>query len=145
MHRYTRPAPWEELDHTADAGVIVHGDSPEQALARLVLAFAELVSGGGEVREERELSLEVEAGDRAAMAVDVLRELLYRFDAEGAIPASCEIRDFDPARGARLGVGVGPYDPALHAEGIELKAVTLHEARFEREGEGWTAQIVFDI
>ena len=103
------------------------------------------MAGGASVREERELDIRVQPGDRAAIAVDVLRKVLFRFDSERLIPASCETRLFDPDRGAEVVVGVGLYDPDRHAEGIELKAVTLHEARFEPEADGWIAQIVFDI
>ena len=145
MPRLSLPSPYEELDHTADVGVVVRGDDPEQTLARLVLALSQLLSGGGLVREERELRVKVEPADRAAMAVDVLREVLFLFDSERILPASAETLRFDPGQGGEVVVGVGPYDDAAHAEGLELKAVTLHEARFEREGAGWLAQIVFDI
>jgi SHS2 domain-containing protein len=139
------PQPYEELDHTADVGIIVRGDTAEQTLCRLVLGLADLLAGGASVREERELGVGAQPGDRAAMAVDVLREVLFRFDSERVIPASCETRGFDPEHGAEVVIGVGAYDPDQHAEGIELKAVTLHEARFEPEAQGWIAQVVFDI
>jgi hypothetical protein len=42
--RYTLPQPYQQLDHTADVGVVVHGDSPLEALARLVLAYASLAA-----------------------------------------------------------------------------------------------------
>lgn len=143
--RLTRPVPYEELDHTADAGVVVRGSSKEEALARLVLAYADLVAGGAPVDETSELTLAVEPGDLAAMAVDVLRELLFRFDTERVIPGSCAVLRLEPEQGAEVSAGVGEYDPERHAEGLALKAVTLHAARFEREGEGWVAQVVFDV
>lgn len=143
--RFRRPVPYEELDHTADAGVVVRGTSKEETLARLVLAFADLVTGGAPVEAGPELAIEVEAGDFAAMAVDVLRELLYRFDTQGLVPESCEVVRLDPERGGRVLVGAGAYDPERHAEGLALKAVTLHAARFEPEQRGWVAQVVFDV
>jgi SHS2 domain-containing protein len=145
VSRLTLPEPYQELDHTADVGVVVRGQSAEQTLCRLVLALSALLAGGGAVREERELVVEVAAAERAEMAIDVLRELLYRFDSERFLPSSCETLWFDPERGAQLLVGLGAYDPEAHAEGIELKAVTWHAARFEQEGGEWVAQIVFDI
>ena len=80
--------PYQELDHTADAGVMVEGSSAEETLARLVLSFGDMLAGGAEVHEDRELRIEVEPGDRAAMAVDVLRELLFQFDSAARVPAS---------------------------------------------------------
>jgi SHS2 domain-containing protein len=143
--RLRRPVPYEELDHTADAGVIVRGRTQEDALARLVLAYADLVTGGAPVASATDREIEVEPGDFAGMAVDVLRELLFRFETERWVPESCEVVHFDPARGARLVVGTGPYDPVAHADGLVLKAVTLHAARFEPEGGGWVAGVVFDV
>ncbi len=143
--RFRRPVPYQELDHTADAGVVVRGRSKEETLARLVLAFADLVTGGEPAAEAGDRSVVVEAGDLAAMAVDVLRELLYRFDTERLVPQSCEVLELDPEIGARVLVGAGSYDPERHAEGLALKAVTLHAARFEEDAGGWVAEVVFDV
>jgi SHS2 domain-containing protein len=143
--RYTRPQPFEELDHTADAGVIVRGANAEEALARLVLAFAELVTGGEPADTAGQIRFSTEPGDRAVMAVDVLRELLYRFESEGVVPLGVQVERFDPETGAEVSVETGRYDPERHAEGLVLKAVTLHQARFEPSADGWTASIVFDV
>jgi SHS2 domain-containing protein len=79
------------------------------------------------------------------MAVDVLRELLYRFEREGVIPSSAAVERFDPSSGAVVDVGFGRYDAERHAEGAVLKAVTLHEAAIERDGSAFRGRIVFDV
>lgn len=142
--RLRHPVPYEELDHTADAGVLVRGHSKEETLGRLVLAYADLVTGGAPLASGSDQVIEVEAGDLAGMAVDVLRELLFRFETERWVPESCEVALLDPERGARVVVGTGAYDPVAHANGLVLKAVTLHAARFEPEAGGWVAAVVFD-
>ena len=143
--RLALPQPYEDLDHTADVGVRVRGASPEEALARLVLAFAALAAGGGEVPAEREEVVAVEGGPGlAGSAVAVLRELLFRLATEGLVPAACEVRRLDGA-GAEVTVAFGRRDPARHGEGVDLKAVTWHAARLEREAHGWVGQVVFDI
>jgi len=139
------PQPFEELEHTADAGVRVRGRDPEETLGRLVLAFAALLTRGGAVREERRIVVTTEPAERAFMAIDVLRELLFRFDREGLVPASCSVERLDESEGTVIRVGVGPHDADAHAEGMELKAVTLHGARFEAEAGAWVAEVVFDV
>ncbi len=154
--RYALPQPYEDLGHTADVGVRVRGASAEEALARLALALGTLLAGlspeadatraGGRaapiVREER---LEIAGGPGlAGTAVALLRELLFRFATERLIPAAAEVRRA-AEDGAEAIVGVVRYDPARHAEGADVKAVTWHAARLEREGAGWVAQAVFDI
>ena len=125
----------------------MRGASAAEALGRLALAMSELLSGGAPVdaRPGEEAHLEVQGGpDLAGSAVALLRELLYRFATAREIAAAIEVARVDPA-GAEASVAFGPYDPARHAEGLDLKAVTRHAARLEREGGGWVAQAVFDV
>ncbi len=151
--RYTLPVPFEELDHTGDAGVRVRGRTAEEALARLVLAFADLVTLGVPAQSVSTRTIEVEPADRAAQAVDVLRELLFQLESHRLVPQACRVERFEPETGARVVVELGRYEPDLHGEGLVLKAVTWHEARFEHDesaagesrAEPWWAQIVFDV
>ncbi|HHH29386.1 MAG TPA: archease [Polyangiaceae bacterium] len=144
--RYDLPQPFDELDHTADVGVVVRGESERETMARLALAMSHLLTGGGPVAVRDEpVEVSVEAGDSVSMAVDLLRELLFRFDCDHEVVGACEVLRFDPAEGAALAVWLAPWDEDAHEEGTELKAVTLHEARFERVEDGWLAQVVFDV
>jgi SHS2 domain-containing protein len=152
MHRYTLPVPFEELDHTADAKLRVRGATPEETLARLVLAFASLVTGS--VPAEATLGgsskvVEVEPSELASLGVDVLRELFFELDAHRLVPVACCVERCDAERGARVLVDLGRLDPEKHAEGLVLKAVTYHDARFscdESEApEPWCAEVVFDV
>jgi SHS2 domain-containing protein len=144
--RLALPQPYEDLDHTADAGVRVRGETAEEALGRLALALADLLAGGGAVLEDAgEALVEVEGGpDLAGSAVALLRELLYRFATARTLPAAIEVVRVDAA-GAAARVTSGRHDPARHAGGLELKAVTRHAARLAPEGGGWVAQAVFDV
>jgi SHS2 domain-containing protein len=142
--RWELPQPYEDLDHTADVGISVEGASPEEALARLVLGQSALLAGGGAVASARERRIEVRGADRVAVALECLRELLFVFSTAREIAAWCEVESFD-ATGAAVRVGLGPWDPERHGEGIDLKAVTWHAARLEPAGGRWRAQVVFDI
>ncbi len=143
--RYALPQPFRDLGHTADLGVAVEGASAEETLARLVLACGALLAGGASVEVERDERLAVRGGgDLARAAVDLLREVLFRFATERAVPGACEILRADPA-GAEAVVGFGRWDPERHGEGADIKAVTYHAARFERAGDGWRAQVLFDV
>ncbi|MBK7580073.1 MAG: archease [Myxococcales bacterium] len=97
--RYQRPQPYEELDHTADAGVVVTGRSKEETLARLILAFTDLVTGGGPVEATSSRTVRVQADSLVDSAIDVLRMVLFVFDTEGS-PAG--------SGGSPPGAGRGP-------------------------------------
>ncbi len=142
--RYALPQPWQEIAHTADVGAAVEGATPEEALARLALALGALLAGGAQVEVVHQDLVAAAGADRAQTAVNVLRELLYRFATERLLPGNCEVLHFDE-RSAELSVGFGRWDPQSHAEGTDVKAVTYHSARFERADAGWRAQVLFDI
>jgi SHS2 domain-containing protein len=142
--RYSLPQPFRDLEHTADVGVAVEGASPEEALARLVLAYAALLTGGEPVAPERDERIAVPGDGYVGAALALLRELLFRFAVERVIPAACEPHRIGDT-GADVTVAFGRYDPERHTEGLDLKAVTWHAARFEPEGAAWRAQVVFDI
>ena len=145
MTRLALPQPYEDLDHTADVGVRVEGATAGEALSRLVLAQAALLAGGGAVQPSREERVEIAAGDLAGVAVELLRELLFRFATARAIAAWCEVERLDE-RGAAVRVGLGSWDEQVHGEGVDLKAVTWHAARLARDADGrWRGQVVFDI
>ncbi len=94
---------------------------------------------------EREERLAVAGGPGLpGTAVALLRELLFRFATERLIPAEVEVRRA-AEDGAEAIVAFARYDPARHAEGVDVKAVTWHAARLEPEGGGWVAQAVLDI
>jgi SHS2 domain-containing protein len=139
------PQAFEDLAHTADVGVRVRGATAEEALGRLVLAFATLVTGGAPAEGAREERLTVAGGPGlAGTAVALLRELLFRLATAHEVPVEVEIERVDE-RGAVAALTFARHDPERHAEGADVKAVTWHAARLEREGDGWVAQIVLDI
>jgi SHS2 domain-containing protein len=144
--RYVLPQPFRDLDHTADAGVEVEGASAGETLARLVLAQSALLTGGGRVTVERDERIAVPAHPALhATAIAILRELLYRFSTEKVIAGACEVGALQPGLPAEMTIGFGRYDPERHAEGLDLKAVTWHAARFEEVGGRWRARVIFDI
>jgi len=143
--RLRLPQPFEDLAHTADVGVRVRGESAEEALGRLVLAFATLVTGGVPAEGAREERLVVEGGPGlTGTAVALLRELLFRLATAREVPVEVEVERVDE-RGAVAAVVFARHDPERHAEGADVKAVTWHAARLEREGGGWVGQMVFDV
>lgn len=141
----TLPQPYDDLGHVADVGVRVHGATAEEALARLALALAALLTGDGALAGVREEELRVAGGPGlAGTAVSLLRELLYRFATGRVIPAAIEVLRADESA-AEARVRWGSYDPEAHAEGMDVKAVTWHRARLERGDGGWVGQVVLDI
>jgi SHS2 domain-containing protein len=143
--RLRLPQPFEDLGHTADVGVRVRGASAEEALGRLALAFSSLVTAGVPAEGARQERLTVPGGPGlAGSAVGLLRELLFRLATAREVPVEIDVGRVDEERVVAT-VTFARHDPERHAEGADVKAVTWHAARLEREGDAWVGQVVLDI
>ena len=135
---------FEVLEHTADVGLRVRGDTPAQVLEAAAEGLATLEGawfpGRGAEREVR-----VEASDLGALLVTWLDELLYLRDAEDVVFGGFTIHmDDGSVPGARTRVRVEPRgDRVLESAGV--KAATYHGLRFERENGGWVADVYLDV
>src|SRR5690606_37924503 len=89
--RSEQPSPYEEISHTADAGVLATGADPQEAYARAVLAMAQLQSGGGPIAIQEQRTLEAKGQDRASLLVDFARQVLNRFFDERLLLGAVEI------------------------------------------------------
>jgi SHS2 domain-containing protein len=144
--RLSLPQPYEDIGHVADLGLRVRGATAEEALARLVLALGAVLGGEGPFRAEREEPISiVGAGDPAAAAIALLRELLYRFATTRLFPCGCEVTRADGER-AEGTVAFARWD-LERGGGADVKAVTWHLARLERDAAagGWVGQVVLDV
>lgn len=80
------------------------------------------------------------------LLIDWLRELLFRFDTDGFLPAAARaaVTSDDGWRlRAELSGEVGA-DRRLPIKGL-IKAVTYHALEVRRTADGWAARVVFDI
>jgi len=135
---------YELLDHTADVLLQARGDS----LAELLVACAEgmfsVLVEGGEIEAAEAEEILVEADDAEELLHAWLRELLFRFSAEGMVFGRFELHEASPTR-LRATCRGERFDPARHQGGAEIKAVTYHNFNVEHTDEGWLARVLFDI
>lgn len=137
------------IEHPADIGIEAEGATAGEALGAAAQALACIVTGRDDlhgVRPDGEVAFEVAAPDREALAVAFLSEVLWLLESEGALwldgGADVESgRDWS----ARARGNVVVYDPGLHGRGTEVKAVTYHRLRFERDGGRWKLRVVLDV
>jgi SHS2 domain-containing protein len=78
---------------------------------------------------------------------DLLGELIYYKDAEGLLLDLEELEVDSFPGGFRLVAQASgeEADPARHALGVDVKAVTLHRLAVERTPRGWRATVVLDV
>lgn len=136
------PIPYRELDHTADVAIEIDGATEEDVYARSALALGQMLAGGGPMTQQVERTLEPAGHDRVSQLVDLCRDVLAAFYDERLILCAIDVRLGPPFAATGW---FTKWDPALHREGVDVKAVTYGGARFEPDGEGWRAQLIFDI
>ena len=133
---------YEVLEHTADVGLRLHGDSPEEVFEAAARGLAEL-EGSWFPGEGEERVIEVRAGDLPGLLVTWVDELLYFRDAEDAVFGGFAIDGVGDGR-LRARVRTGSRgDRTLEATGV--KAATYHGLRFERRNGGWAADVYLDV
>ena len=141
--------PWEPLDHTADAGVVVTAAGREELFRESLRALTDCLTELDSVRASDRLAVRVSAPDLEQLLVEWLGEALYRFDAEGFLAADARLTITDSATGGLELDGElrgESHDGRRHPLKLLVKAVTYHGLEIGRPaGGGWRARVIFDI
>jgi SHS2 domain-containing protein len=135
---------YETFEHTADLGLRIHAPDLVQLFVEAAQAlFSAIVDDLQTVELKQKVNVELQGDDRALLLFDWLNELLYRFDTEHLLFGKFEVRIMDNAlKAAAWGE---PLDVSRHSLGHEVKAITYHGLRVEKEGDGWLAEVIVDI
>lgn len=137
------PGPhFELLEHTADIGVRARADTAEEAFAGAAEGLASIL-GAWFPGQGRDRTVEVEAADRAALAVAWLDELLYLHEARDAVFGGFHVEQVGD-RGLRARVRLAPVgDRVLEGQGV--KAATYHRLRVAEESGAWVVEVYLDV
>jgi SHS2 domain-containing protein len=135
---------FEEIDHTADLGIRVRGETLSELFVNAAAAMFHCITGGiPHEAEVRWCEVRIAADSVADLLREWLAELLYRhitakvvFDAF-TISLISETAVHARLRGARM-------SDETAAAATEIKAVTYHGLYVRRTEEGFEAQVIFD-
>jgi SHS2 domain-containing protein len=135
---------YELFEHTSDLGLRVRAP-------RLDTLFREAAEGLFSMITEEWLpdrpaaqhDFSLRAENRETLLFDWLNELLYTFHTDHVLLSSFEVRIDGLALEARA-AGT-QIDHSAHKLLHEVKAITYHGLKVEREGEGWLAEVIVDI
>ncbi len=135
---------FEILDHTADIGIIVHGENLKRLFENAGEAFFRLITDLRKVkgRIERRVNIGAESLDR--LMVDWLSELLYLHDVENLLFKGFNV-DSVGEDGLKAAVKGEPFQEGVHVIKTEVKAVTYHQIEVRQEKRGWRAQVILDL
>ena len=129
---------------TADKGIRAWGPDLAEAFRQAALGLWSLMMDPATVRPRREVSLTAEAGDREALLVAWLNELLYLYEAHGFVAADCAVR-VDTEYALSAVVRGEDVNPDRHVPIGHVKAATYHLLRVAPGTRGWEVQAVVDV
>jgi SHS2 domain-containing protein len=135
---------YELFDHTADVGLRIRADGLDGLFADAARAlFSAIVVNPDAVRPVHERTFRVDGDDRENLLHDWLAELLYVFHVEHRLFSEFDVHLADDGL---LAVARGePFDETRHELDAEIKAITYHGLKVERDGDGWLAEVIVDI
>ena len=136
---------YEYLEHTADAGMRVWGDSVDLLFTHAAMGLFELMAVLESIDETVSIEIEVKADSIEMLLVSWLDELIYQHEVELIFFKRVEILSINSEELFARAYGE-PTNFDKHIVYTEIKAVTYHQL-YVREIENgvWEAQVIFDL
>lgn len=135
---------YELFEHTADLGLRVRSPDLDTLFAEAASClFSAVLEDVGSVKLEQAVAVELAGSDREFLLFDWLRDLLLKFDEDHLVFGRFEVHVRDDGLSATA--WGEPLDEARHFLAREVKAITYHELKVIREGDGWLAEVIVDI
>jgi SHS2 domain-containing protein len=143
------PGKFVEIDHTADVGLDLEGESPAEVLEAAQRGLTcLLMADTSDLVSDTERVVVAIADDYPDLLKTWCEELYRLLEEESFVVLESRISAVDPKRCVGLVKGVSVSAGRL-AEASELKAVTYHQLAFDRDvaavNELWRARVIFDV
>ena len=138
------PQLYRILEHTADTGFEVQGDTREQVFEAAALAFFHLMWRIGEHKKHKPEIIEVSGGDIKELLVNFLEEFLYLYDAKGIICTHLTVKTVTDTKICAQ-AWLQRFDDDRDQELLGVKAVTYHQLSVAEKDNRWLAQVFLDI
>lgn len=135
---------YEPIDHTADAGFRVFGETPERLFENAARCLCEAIGEVAGVLPAHESAVALTASDRPALLRAWLSEILYLSYVKHLVLAHASVSQAGETQLTAV-LGGEPYDEARHERHPEIKAVTWHELSVTQVGDHWEAVFILDL
>lgn len=132
------------FNHTADLGLEVYGKDEKELFSNAAFAIFDLTVDLYDVNALEVRMITVRGSDREDLLVNYLREILYMLNGEGMLLKDFSILEID-SHHLVVEVKGEPFNPDRHSIKTEIKAVTYHQVKVEKNNKGWKARVIFDV
>ncbi|MDJ0913209.1 MAG: archease [Desulfobacterales bacterium] len=132
------------LDHTADFGIQVFGQSAQEVFIQAAYAMMEQIVNRKALEVKFENQLVIEGFDWPDLMVNWLRELLFLWSGNEWLMKRALINTLSPNRLSAV-LKLDVYSAKRHVIKNEIKAITYHELQVKQTVAGWQAQFICDV
>ncbi len=132
------------LDHTADFGIQVFGQSAQDVFIQAAYAMMEQIVNRKALEVKFENQLVIEGFDWPDLMVNWLRELLFLWSGNELLMKRALINTLSPNRLSAV-LKLDVYSAKRHVIKNEIKAITYHELQVKQTVAGWQAQFICDV
>jgi len=135
---------YQPIPHTADIGFKVWGDSLEELFSNAARAMTDCMVQIDDGVPTQTVFVQLKAESLEELLVQWLSEVLYHFETDGLLGLGfhvlqCQMKDF---KATIHGIG---WDPKQFPLKTQIKAVTFHEMKIEKQNNRYEAQVILDV
>ena len=135
---------FEYFDHTADMGMRVQGKDLTELFTQAALGMFNLIAPIEQFQAEDALDVLLKAENVEELFWNWLRELHYLFSTQKFVFKQFDFSELNEKLVWATCWGEYFY-PQKHSSEREVKAVTHHGFKVEKNKDGWKAEVIFDI
>ncbi|RJP84507.1 MAG: archease [Desulfobacteraceae bacterium] len=136
--------PYTLIDHTADIGICVTGETLTDLFAEAGRAMFDQITDAAKLSASHSREIEITGIDRPDLLVNFLRELLCFWTIDACLVKNVRIRYINDAR-LTADIHFDEFVPETHEILKDIKAVTYHGISVNETDAGWEAMIIFDV
>lgn len=136
---------YEFINHTADLGIKVKGESLRELFANAGYALFDIILEKiDKIKPKQSVDINIPGGEIEDIFVNWMRELLSKFNMEELGFKEFNIRKVDKS-GLEATVRGEKIDPLTHSLKTEIKAVTYHGLEVRKNKGLWKVKVIFDV
>jgi SHS2 domain-containing protein len=133
------------IDHTADLGITVRGETLERLFENAAEAMLKIMVNAHALPPMETVPIHLDGRDLEDLMVRWLGEILYWLEGEKKVTVHARIVSLSPGH-LEASIDTIPYSPDDHEILCEIKAVTYHQIGISRKHDDlWEANVIFDV
>lgn len=132
------------IDHTADIGIDVFGDTLQDLFSNAGFALFDIITDLSTVECKVKHSLNIVGIDKEQLLVNWLSELLFLHDVKNLLFKNFCVNQLSDYQ-LTADVSGEAFDEKRHIIKTEVKAVTYHSLSIIQKDQQWKARIIFDL